>query len=214
MEKPPHLREPIPLMKWLGKTFATGLLTVVPIVATVYLLIWIFVTAENFFGKVLLGFVPEHLRVTGMGVVLGVIVVFGVGLLMRAWVVRTLFHAVEDAVLSLPLVKSIYSAIRDFFGLVTSDQNSDVLRVVSFTWPGTELQLMGFVTRRDFSNLPAGIGGDDRVAVYFPMSYQIGGYTLFVPASQLETVDMPREQAMRFILTAGVNATRDTGRGK
>jgi len=42
------------------------------------------------------------------------------------------------------------------------------------------------------------------VAVYLPMSYQIGGYTLYLPRSALTVIDIPFEQAMRLALTGGV----------
>ena len=133
------------------------------------------------------------------------LIVFGVGILMRAWVIRALFHKVEEALLRIPLINSIYSALRDLFSLLTSKDKDDDLQLVSLTLPGTSLRLMGFVTRSDFSALPEGFAGDDEVAVYLPMSYQVGGYTVFVPRADLVPVDMPREAAMRFILTAGVN---------
>jgi uncharacterized membrane protein len=194
-------------VKFLGKIFATGLLTVVPIVATAYLLWWLFVTAESFFGKTVLGLVPVQFRFPGMGIVLGVLCILGVGLLMRAWVVRVLFHKVERAVMSIPLVKSIYSAIRDFFGLVANDEESDILQVVGYTLPGTRVRLIGFLTRRNFDGLPEAIAREGEVAVYFPMSYQIGGYTVYLPEADLEPIPMSREAAMRFVVTAGVNAS-------
>ncbi|MGH8630174.1 MAG: DUF502 domain-containing protein, partial [Burkholderiales bacterium] len=74
----------------------------------------------------------------------------------------------------------------------------------SVSLPGTGVRVMGFVTREEFSDLPAGVAGDGEVAVYLPMSYQIGGYTVFMPRSQLREIQMSREDAMRFVLTAGV----------
>ncbi|QID16527.1 DUF502 domain-containing protein [Nitrogeniibacter mangrovi] len=201
-------------MKFLGKLFATGLLAVVPILATLYLLWWLFVTAESFFGRLLSRLVPEAFHFPGMGIALGVLILLGVGLLMRAWVFRALFHKIEDAVMAVPLVKSIYSAIRDFFGLVANDEGSDVLQVVAYTLPGTQARVIGFVTRRDFDGLPEGIAHPGDVAVYFPMSYQIGGYTAYLPADALEIIDMPREAAMRFAVTAGVNASGQNGRSR
>lgn len=192
-------------MKALGKIFATGLLTVLPLLATVYLLVWIFVTAESFFGNVLAWVLPRESRMPGMGIAFAALIVFGVGILMRAWVIRALFHKVEEALLRIPLINSIYSALRDLFSLLTSKDKDDDLQLVSLTLPGTSLRLMGFVTRSDFSALPEGFAGDDEVAVYLPMSYQVGGYTVFVPRADLVPVNMPREAAMRFILTAGVN---------
>ncbi|MCB1888901.1 MAG: DUF502 domain-containing protein [Rhodocyclaceae bacterium] len=193
-------------MKVIGKIFATGLLAVVPIGATLYLLVWMFTTAESLFGALLVELVPTGMRFPGIGVLLGLFSIFCVGLMMRAWLFRKLFHRIEDAVMSIPLVKSVYSALRDFFGLITQDGQQDLLRVVAVTLPGSDMRLIGFVTRTDFSMLPAGIAREGDVMVYCPMSYQIGGYTLLVPETQLEPLDMPREAAMRFALTAGVNA--------
>lgn len=122
-----------------------------------------FATAENLFGSFLVELVPRGMRFPGIGVVLGVLGIFCVGLLMRAWIFRTLFHRIEDAVMSVPLVKSIYSVSKDFFGLITGNgQQQDLLRVVALTLPGTGLRLVGFVTRRDFSVLPAGVAGRAR----------------------------------------------------
>jgi uncharacterized membrane protein len=64
--------------------------------------------------------------------------------------------------------------------------------------------VLGFVTRADFADAPAGLARADEVAVYLPMSYQVGGYTVFVPKSACTAVDMSREDAMKFILTAGL----------
>lgn len=193
-------------MKKIGKIFATGLLTVLPLLATFYLLAWIFVTAESFFGRMLAWLLPPESRLPGMGIALAVVIVFGVGILMRAWVIRALFHKIETALLRIPLVNSVYSALKDFFGLLSSEDNSENLQVVSLTLPGSSLRLMGFVTRSEFSGLPDELARDGAVAVYLPMSYQVGGYTVFVPRKELEAIDMPKEAAVRFILTAGVNA--------
>jgi uncharacterized membrane protein len=85
-----------------------------------------------------------------------------------------------------------------------SDQ--EALQVVTVTLPGSNMRLMGFVTRDEFSDIPGGIAGKGEVAVYLPMSYQVGGYTVFMPRSQLSPIQMPREQAMRFVLTAGLKS--------
>ena len=132
--------------------------------------------------------------------------IFVVGVLMRAYIVRRLFRFTENLLLQLPLIKTIYAALRDFFGLFAGQDDQVALQVVTVTLPGTDMRLMGFVTRDHFSDLPEGVASEGEVAVYLPMSYQIGGYTLFMPRSQIKPVDMSREQAMRFVLTAGLRA--------
>ena len=193
-------------MNSLGRIFLTGVLTVLPVLATAYLLIWLFNTAESFLGKPLRWLIPDGYYRGGMGLLVGIIVIFVVGVLMRAYIVRRVFGFSERILLEIPLIKTIYAALRDFFGMFAGDNDSEALQVVTVTLPGSSLKLMGFVTRDEFSDLPEGIAEPGEVAVYLPMSYQIGGYTVFMPRTQLSPVQMSREQAMRFVLTAGLKS--------
>jgi uncharacterized membrane protein len=191
-------------MKSIGKIFLTGIFTVLPVLATVYLVIWLFNFVDHFLGKPLLWLIPDEAYRAGMGFLVAIAVIFVVGVLMRAYFVRQIFRWAERLLLEIPLVKSIYGALRDFFGLFAGGSDARALRVVSVSLPGTSMRVMGFVTREEFSDLPAGVAADGEVAVYLPMSYQVGGYTVFMPRSQLREIDMSREDAMRFVLTAGV----------
>ena len=193
-------------MKSLGRIFLTGVLTVLPVLATAYLLIWLFTAAESFLGKPLRWLIPDGYYRVGMGLLVGIVVIFVVGVLMRAYIVRRVFAFSERILLEIPLIKTIYAALRDFFGMFAGQSDQQALQVVTVTLPGSNMRLMGFVTRDDFSDLPEGIAGEGEVAVYLPMSYQVGGYTVFMPRSQLSPIRMPREQAMRFVLTAGLKS--------
>jgi uncharacterized membrane protein len=191
-------------MKSIGKILLTGIFTVLPVLATVYLVIWLFNFVDHFLGKPLLWLIPDEAYRAGMGFLVALAVIFVVGVLMRAYFVRQIFRWAERLLLEIPLVKSIYGALRDFFGLFAGGSDAKALRVVSVSLPGTSMRVMGFVTREEFSDLPAGVAADGEVAVYLPMSYQVGGYTVFMPRSQLREIEMSREDAMRFVLTAGV----------
>jgi uncharacterized membrane protein len=186
----------------IGRIFLTGLLTVLPVVVTLYFTVWMLTVLERFFGKQVMFLIPDEWYRTGMGLVVAIVVVFLVGLLMHAILFRRLFGWAEKLLLEIPLVRSVYSAMRDLLGLF-ADHKEPSLQVVSLDLPGN-LRVLGFVTRADFSDAPAGIARPDEVAVYLPMSYQVGGYTVFVPKSSLTVVDMSREDAMKFILTAGL----------
>jgi uncharacterized membrane protein len=191
-------------MKQVGRIFVTGIFTVLPILATVYLVIWLFTAADHFLGKPLLWLIPDESYRQGMGFLLAIVVIFVVGALMRAYVVRQLFGWAERLLMGIPLVKSIYGALRDLFGLFAGSEDSNALQVVSVKLPGSEMRILGFVTREDFSDLAQGVAQPGDIAVYLPMSYQVGGYTVFVPRNQVEPVGMSREDAMRFVLTAGI----------
>jgi len=203
------VRRPHPAVRRAGRIFFTGLLTVLPLAVTVYFVVWLFGVLERFFGLQTKAVVPNEWYYAwyrpGMGLAIAVVLVFAVGALMHAYVVRTLFKRFELVLLEIPLVRSVYAAMRDLLGLFAQHKDP-ALQVVMVTVPGTQWRLLGFVTRSDCGDAPKGIAGD-QVAVYFPMSYQVGGYTVFMPKEALEPVDMTREDAMKFILTAGLKTT-------
>ena len=188
----------------LGRIFITGLLTVLPVVITIYFTVWLLGVLERFFGKQVMFLIPDEWYRTGMGLVVAVVFVFLVGVLMHAILFRRLFGWAEKLLLGVPLVRSVYAAMRDLLGLF-AEHKEPSLQVVSLALPGN-LRVLGFVTRADFADAPAGLARADEVAVYLPMSYQVGGYTVFVPKSACTAIDMSREDAMKFILTAGLKS--------
>jgi uncharacterized membrane protein len=195
----------------LGRIFLTGLLTVIPAVATLYLLAWLIGAIDRTFGKPLRWLIPDEAYLAGMGIVVAAILVFAIGVLMHGVLFRRLFRMAERAMLSVPVVRSIYGAVKDMIGLL-GDEKGPALQVVSLTLPGSDWRVLGFVTRSDFADLPAGVGGTADVAVYLPMSYGIGGYT--VPRQSITPIDMSREAAMKFLLTAGLKTAPGADPGK
>jgi uncharacterized membrane protein len=187
----------------LGRIFLTGLLTVIPAVATIYLMAWLIGAIDRMFGKPLRWLMPDETYLAGTGIVLAIAIVFGVGVLMHGVLFRKLFRKAEAAMLAVPLVRSVYGAVKDLIGLFGGKDGTS-MQVVTLTLPGTSWKLLGFVTREDFADLPAGIGTPAEIAVYLPMSYQVGGYTVIVPREAVRPLEMSREDAMKFILTAGL----------
>ena len=90
-------------------------MTILPVVLTLYLQFWLAVSAEVVLGGIIQKMLPESLYWPGMGLIAGLIVVFVTGLLMHAYVFQRLFARVEQLLYHMPLIKSDYRAIRDFF---------------------------------------------------------------------------------------------------
>jgi uncharacterized membrane protein len=192
-------------MKFLTRVFLQGLAAILPIALTIYLLYWVGSTAESLLGGVLQQLLPQAAYRPGMGVVVGALLVLLLGLLLNALVIRRLWRLIVELPMQrIPLVKGIYGAIQDFMGFISGNGQQDLQQVVMVPLGDTGYRIVGFVTRSDCSDLPAGMGGEDIIAVYTPFSYQIGGYTLLLPRSAVEPVDMTIEQGMRFALTAGI----------
>lgn len=197
-------------MKRISKIFLTGLVAILPILATLYVLFWLAVTAESLLGKGIRFIMPENYYWPGMGVIAGLVIVFLIGLLLHAWMVRKFFEWVEGLLYRIPFIKSVYGSFRDFLNFVSESgkEGSDTRQVVMVKIGDTGMEVMGVITRRDFKGLPDGIGTEEHVAVYVPMSYQVGGHTVIVPQSSIRQVETSMEQAIRFVLTAGMMTKR------
>ena len=189
------------MFKSISKILITGFITLLPIVLTIYLLYWLAVSSEQVMGSALRLVLPEAAYFPGLGMIAGLAVVFIVGLMMNAYMVRKIFALGEQLLYHLPLIKTVYRAFRDFFDFFSPKRNQ-FGQVVAVTFNGVEL--VGFVTQEDPQRLPESFRERDSVLVYLPMSYMVGGYTVLVPRSDLRPLKMSMEEAMRFILTAGI----------
>lgn len=189
------------MIKSISTTLLTGFITLLPVVLTIYLLYWLAVSSENVMGAALRWVLPQATYFPGLGMIAGVIVVFIVGLLMKAILIRQLFSFGEKILFRLPLIKTVYGAMRDLFDFF-KPKKEGLGQVVAVTYNGMEM--IGFITQTDQQRLPESFREQDKVLVYLPMSYMIGGFTLFIPREHVRPIKMSMEEAMRFALTAGI----------
>lgn len=194
-------------MKSITRTFLTGLGTVLPLFATIYLLYWFVSSLESWLGRAIRQLLGEQYYVPGLGIVLGILLIFAIGLLTRIWLVRKLFRIWDNLLQRMPIFNSIYRAFQDLIGFVTKSKKTEERQVVLLRLGDSDMRVVGLVTRTDLTTLPAGFAENASVAVYVPMSYQLGGYTVFVPRSQIQPVDLSMQDAMRLAITAGMSTS-------
>lgn len=194
-------------MRRIGDIFLKGLLAVLPAAVTLYLLYWLIATAERGLGSLVRLLIPDAWYHPGMGVALALLAIFALGVLLKFYLLRRLWEWFERVLLRLPVVKTIYGAVQDLTSFVSqAEEIGD--QVVTVPLPGSDYRVLGVVTRRHWEGVAEGLGDGHTIAVYTPMSYQVGGYTLLVPASVVEPVDMGVEDAMRFAVTAGMSTSK------
>ena len=177
------------------------------VVLTLYLFYWFAVSMEDVLGNLIRLALPDEKYRPGMGIAVGFVVVFIIGMLMHLYVVRWLFTKTESIFYRMPLIKSVYGAIRDFFDYFSPQSKKQFEQVVSVSIGDTGMQVIGFVTRDEDEKLPKDFSDHDNILVYIPLSYMIGGYAVFMPRSAVRPISMNMEEAMRFTLTAGVTGT-------
>jgi len=135
----------------------------------------------------------------GVGALLLVLTIYLVGLLMHLWAFRWGVRLLERVFSRVPVVKSIYESLRDILRLFGGDAGR-MGQVVRYRLPGTDVQLLGIRT----STAPRGAGAGGKVAVYLPMSYQFGGFTVYVPPDAVEPIEMTVEEALKIAATGDV----------
>lgn len=192
------------MLNKLWNALVRGLVVLLPMALTAWLLWWLGTSVETLLHRVIVLVVPEDHYRPGMGIAAAVVLLIAAGVLVNAIIVRRLLQAWERLLDHIPVVKSVYGAVRDFVQLLPAAGHHHELGRVVLVRLG-EVRAIGFVTRDDASELGIGAIGEGDVAVYFPMSYQIGGHTLLVPRSRVEPLDMPIEAAMRLVLTGGMS---------
>lgn len=194
------------MIKHLYRYFFRGLITAMPLGLTIYLL-YVFLTwSENFAMWWIRPFIGEF-YVPGLGLALGIGAIVLLGFLISQPLASKLLSWLEVPFTNLPVVKSIYSSLKSFADYFSPNKGQSAQQVVLLKIPDTSLEMVGLITRRNLDSLPEGFSKENRVAVYLPMGYMIGGYTVFVPLEWVQPIEMSVEEAMRSSLFAWMAST-------
>jgi uncharacterized membrane protein len=192
------------MFKFISKHIFTGLVAILPVALTLYFMYWLVVTAESLLGGLIKLVLPPESYWPGMGTVTGLLVLLLIGILLHGYTFRRLFSLGEQLLYHMPVVKSIYRSIRDFFNYFSPETREEFEQVVSVSIGDTGMEVIGFITQALPENMPKDFRGEQSVLVYIPLSYMIGGYTVLMPRQAVRPLNMNMEEAMRFTLTAGI----------
>ncbi|MBB5020803.1 DUF502 domain-containing protein [Desulfurispira natronophila] len=196
------------MKEWLKRSFK-GLGLVLPLALTLYLIFWLVTTIESFIGGILRYFLPDLLYFPGLGILASVGVLLFIGWTVNLYLFRIIIEYSESLLQRIPLVKTAITGLKDLMTFVSkANSKKEFGSVVTVDVQG--MKLIGFITDQKGGQT---IGSDnpDEVAVYIPLSYQIGGFTVYVDHSRLKNLDIGVEEAMRIVVTA--NMTKRSNKG-
>ncbi len=188
-------------MKHVYQYFFRGLLAALPLGLTIYLL-YLFLSGMEQFALWWLRPLIGEFYLPGLGLLIGIGAIVLLGFVISRPYAHKLLSLIELPFTNLPLVKSIYSSLKNFADYFAPNSEKVAQQVVILKIPGNELEIVGLITRQNVHGLPEGFQKGDRVAVYLPMGYMIGGYTVFVPRAWLTPISMTVEEVMRSSLFA------------
>jgi len=177
-------------MTKLTRYFLEGLLLLVPLAATIYVVFAILSRIDSIF----------RFEIPGMGFLVTILTITVVGFISSNFLTKKLVSLLDRTFARLPFVKMIYTAVRDLMNAFVGDKKSFNRPVLVSLSSTSHINVIGFLTRESLEN----IGVMDKVAVYLPQAYNFAGNLIIVPREQVTPLKAESGDIMAFIVSGGV----------
>lgn len=187
--------------------FVAGLLVWLPLVATYLVLSF----SINLIDRTLLLLPPQYrpenligFEVPGLGVILTLLLVLLTGLIVANFFGRKLILAWESVLARIPLVRSVYGAVKQITASLFADASQSFREVVLVEYPRRGLWMLAFVTG-DTPKKFKSVAGEDLINIYVPTTPNpTSGFYIMVPPTDVKRLNIPVEIGLKMILSAGV----------
>lgn len=193
-------------MKSIKKYFITGLVVVIPIFLTLYLLTVLFYFVDNILGRFLNVYLRESLGfyIPGLGVLIFLLIIFFVGFLANRYIGKMVFPLVDKWFSSLPLIKNIYPAFKQVISFILAQKEFGFKKVVLVEYPSKGILSLGFLTNEEFGKLSQ--DAERPIAsIFMPTSPgPFTGVVIFVAKEDLRFPDISISDALKIIISGGV----------
>jgi uncharacterized membrane protein len=186
------------ILRYLGRYFLQGLLYIVPISVTVYILTEGFIFLDSL--------IP--LDIPGMGILSVVIAITLIGFIGSFIIALPITTFIENYIKRAPLVKIIYTSVKDLISAFVGQKKSFNKPVLMKVYENSELQRIGFVTDEHPEALSL---GKDLITVYVPHSYAVSGQLFVVPRHYVTPLDAQSAEVMKYIISGGVTEVTEQG---
>lgn len=182
-------------LRKLARHFFSGMLFIVPLLATGYFVFWAFAQLDGLL----------NLPYPGLGflIIFAVITLFGY--LTSNFALRAVTDGFDHLINRIPFIKLIYSSLKDLISAFVGDKRKFNRPVLVTINKENTLHQIGFVTQDDLTDL----GLKDMVAVYFPHSYAFSGNHFLVPKDSVKPLNISGPAAMKFIVSGGISGFKD-----
>ena len=145
------------------------------------------------------GLLPLDIPGLGLLIILGSITIFGY--LGSSFLIQPILGFFENIMVRLPLVRIIYTSLKDLVSAFVGDQKKFQQPVMVDLISDGSIKRVGFITQEDMSVL----GTPGFAAVYFPHSYNFSGNLVLIPRNQVKPLDLSSTEAMKFVVSGGVS---------
>ncbi|NYS23388.1 DUF502 domain-containing protein [Rhodobacteraceae bacterium 2376] len=190
--------------------FLTGLAVIAPAVLTM----WVVWTAVNWIDGWVIPFIPRAYRpetllgwdIPGTGVVVFLIFAVAVGAFAKGLIGRSLIHWGERIVERMPVVRSIYNAVKQIAETVLARSQPTFDRACLVQYPRPGIWAVAFISARTRGEVSEKLDGHgEMISVFLPTTPNpTSGFLLFVPRADVQELDMSVEEAIKLVISAGL----------
>jgi len=183
-------------MRTIANYFLYGLIFIFPLFATFYVIVFLVNWVDNTLYNILFGWLPFDLP--GLGIITAFFIIVILGFIVTRAFTNPVIKYFERLVEKTPFVKIIYTSFKDLTESLLGDKKRFNRPARVKLTDGVER--IGFITEENLSNF----GIEDRVAVYFPHSYNFSGNLFLVDPMMITPLNIDPSDALKFAISAGV----------
>ena len=201
-------KEKISFLARFRRYFLAGILVTSPILITAYVT-WMIIT---FIDNQVAGILPESLdftkklphQIPGLGLIISIIAITFIGALTPGFIGRTLLKTGERVLDKMPVVRSIYGAIKQIMETVMSTNSESFREVVLVEYPRKGIWVIGFVTGETKGEVQT-LNKEKLINVFIPTTPNpTSGFLLFLPKKDLVYMAMKVEDAVKMVISGGI----------
>lgn len=191
-------------MKKLLNYLIEGLLYVAPLGITVYIVYSLFTFIDSLLIDQINNFIG--IKIPGLGFLTLLLFLILIGLIGRTIIAQPLKFLFKKIIDRIPLLKFVYDAFNDLFTAFVGKEKKFSQPVLVKVNLNSDLEKLGFITEENLELLDE----IDKVAVYFPHSYNFSGELFIVPRANIKALDVNSSDVMKFIVSAGLTGWQKT----
>ena len=211
MNESPFPAPEVPRKTLLGRLrtyFLTGIVAAVPIIITFYLVFWFVEWVDNWYDTLIPErYHPENylpVNIPGLGLIFAVVFFTILGALTANFIGRSIFKAGEGLVARMPVVRAIYSALKQIFEAIFSSEKMSFKKVGIIQYPRPGIYALVFLADQTQGEIPHKLQ-QDMSTVFVPTTPNpTSGFLLFVPTKDIVMLDMGVEDAAKMIVSLGL----------
>lgn len=193
----------------LRSVFVTGVLTLTPIVLSIYILYRLFLLFDQLLGRLLKAILAKWLfpYIPGLGLLLLILVILMVGAFARIYLGKKLLALGQWFLNRIPLLSKLAQAIRQILESFLTDNSELFCKAVLLEYPRKGMWVVGFMTRRTGGEVRERLVGDDdnhMLSIFVPTTPNpTSGVLVFVPEDDVIMLDMSVEEALKLVVSGG-----------